>query len=158
RERTGIGVRADVLRAEAEVASRQQDLALTLFDFHNASISLTLTLHLDSSVTLAPGVEQLPPTTLVREDLSLDELLGIAMQNRPDLQSVRELIDAASADRKAAWWTALGSQFQVNYQYGGITGHADNVVQNPFTPSNLVFNPFSKDGSFSSNTYVNNYV
>lgn len=155
---TGVGLRADELRAEAELASRQQDVALRLYEFYNASIALTVTLHLDSTITLSPAADVVPTVTLVREDLSLDVLLGLALEHRPDLASIRELVGAASADRKAAWWAALGAQFQVGYQYGGITGHADNVVQRPSIPSNLVFNPFSDDGSFSSDPFVNNLI
>jgi len=155
---SGVGLRADELRAEAELASRQQDVALRLNEFYNSSIALAVTLHLDSTITLSPAGEAVPAITLVREDLSLDVLLGLAMEHRPDLASIRELVEAASADRKAAWWAALGAQFQVGYQYGGITGHADNVVQRSSVPSNLVFNPFSDDGSFSTDPFVNNLI
>lgn len=154
----GVGLHADVLRAESELASRRQDVTLRLNEFYNASIALAVTLHLDSTITLSPAGDAVPAITLVRDDLSLDVLLGLAMKHRPDLASIRELVIAASADRKAAWWAALGAQFQVGYQYGGISGHADNVVQRPSVPSNLVYNPFSDDGSFSANPLVNNLI
>src|SRR3990172_1428885 len=48
---TGTGVQADVLRAEARLAERRQDLVSALKDFYDASVLLALTLHLDASVT-----------------------------------------------------------------------------------------------------------
>ncbi len=40
RTRTGTGVPADALRAEARLAQRQQDLILAMLDFHSASVDL----------------------------------------------------------------------------------------------------------------------
>ncbi len=145
----GTGVPADELRAEARLAERKQDLALALNAFYRASVALTLTLHLDATVTLVPRAEQVAPTRLVRTDLGIDELLALAVQFRPDLESIRTLAEAAADEHGATWWGALGLNFNVGYQYGGITGHANNVIDGEGIPSNLVLNPFSPTGSFS---------
>ena len=158
RLQTGTGVQADVLRAEARLAERQQDLALALKDFYDASVLLTLTLHLDSSVTLVPAVSNLEKTQLVREDLSVEETLGIAVAVRPDLESFRKLIDAAIAERKKTWWTGFGPTVSLAYQYGGITGDANNVVPAEGIPGNLIVNPASANGSFSSNPFANGLI
>jgi len=158
RLQTGTGVQADVLRAEARVAERQQDLVSALKDFYDASVLLALTLHLDSSVTLLPSVTSLEKTQLVREDLSIEETLGIAVAFRPDLEGFRNLIDAAIADRKKAWWTGLGPTLSLAYQYGGITGHANNVVPPGGIPGNLILNPASSNGSFSNNPFGNGVI
>jgi outer membrane protein TolC len=158
RIRTGTGVPADELRAEARVAERRQDLIVALKAFYDASVALALTLHLDASVTLVPGVTAVAPQTLVREDLSLDDLLAIAVQYRPDLDSARAVVLALAADRGGTWWDSFGSQFQVGYQVGAITGHSNNTAEAEGIPGNLLLNPSSRSGSFSSNAFANGAV
>ena len=154
----GTGVPADELRAQARLAERQQDLAQALNAFYRASVALTLTLHLDATVTLVPRAEQVAPTQLVRTDLDINELLALAVQFRPDLESIRLLAEAAADAQGATWWGALGLGFNVGYQYGGITGHANNVIEGQGIPSNLVINPFSTDGSFGGSPLANGLI
>ncbi len=158
RSRIGTGVFADELRAVARLAATRQDLAISLNAFYQASIALTLTLHLDATVTLVPKAEEMAPTQLVRSDLEIEQLLGLAVQYRPDLQSVRLLAQAVADERGATWWGALGLGFEVGYQYGGITGQANNVAGGQGIPSNLIVNPFSSSGLFSSNPLANGLI
>jgi outer membrane protein TolC len=125
RRGAGAGLEADVLRAQASLASRQQDLALALNSFYEASIALSLILELDPAVTLVPNSRQIAQTTLIREDLAIDEMLALAVQWRPDLKSVRTLVSAAEADRGATAWGALGPQATAYYQFGGIASNSN---------------------------------
>jgi outer membrane protein len=120
RLRAGAGLPADDERARASLAGRQQDLINAIHGFYDASVALAVTLHLDPTVTLAPKPDQLTAMALVREDLSIDDMLTIAVAQRPDLQSVRQLADATSADAKAVRWGGLGPQVGAQYQIGGI--------------------------------------
>lgn len=155
RGRTGTGLPADELRAQARLAERQHDLALAIKTFYDASVELAVTLRLDSTVTLVPKVEQFRLMHLVCDDLTIEEMLAVAVANRPDLAGFRTLVEAITADRGSTWWGAFGPQFQVAYQYGGITGHANNVVQGKGIPGNIIVNPASTDGSFSTNPLAN---
>ncbi len=123
RLKAGAGLPADELRAQAALAGRQQDLAQALNAFYQASVALAVTLQLDSAVTLVPKPDEIAPVTLVREDLSLDQCLGLAVEWRPDLQVVRSLVAAATAETAGATWGALTPQVQAGYQYGGISSH-----------------------------------
>src|SRR5437588_2260345 len=123
RVEAGTGLPADELRARADLAARQQDLALALNGFYQASVSLTLTLHLDPLVTLVPQTAQTRQITLVREDLPIDSLLEIAADFRPDLQAARTLLRASKADTGAAAWGGLGPQLQAGYTFGGLQAH-----------------------------------
>lgn len=158
RNRAGTGVPADELRAEARLAEFQQDLVRAINGFYQASVALALTLRLDASVTLVPSAAKLSQVTLVRPDLPFDDLLEMAVVFRPDLKSVRVLAEQAAALRGATWWGSWGPQFQVGYQYGGITGHADNVVPAQGIPNNLIVNPVSENGTFSSNPVANGVI
>ena len=104
RLKTGTGLQADELRAEAALAGRRQDLLTALTRFYDASVALTLTLHLDPTVMLVPVTGTMRQTTLVREDLQIDDMLVTSVHYRPDLEAVRTLLAAADADRGAAIW------------------------------------------------------
>ncbi len=158
RIRTGTGVPADQMRAEARLAERRQDLVSGLMDLYDASVSLAVTLHLDPSVTMIPRASEVPPTQLVRDDLKIEELLGIAVTFRPDLKSVKALVEAAVARRGSTWWSGFGPTLSLSYQYGGISGQANNVVPGQGVPGNLIVNPASPSGSFAANPVVNGLV
>ncbi len=68
------------------------------------------------------------------------------------------LVEAAAATYGSTWWGSFGPQFQVGYQFGGITGHSNNTEPGQGIPGNLVVNPLSPTGSFSSNPLVNGIV
>lgn len=158
RVRTGMGVPADELRAEARLSERQQDLVSALNQLYNASVALSITLHLDSAVTLLPKAAELPPTMLVRSELPIDELLGIAVVFRPDLESVRQIAQAAAADKGRTWWSGFGPELALGYRYGGIMGHADNVAGGDGIPPNLIVNPGTPNGSFTNNSLANGLI
>ncbi len=82
--KSGTGVPADELRAEANLGGFEQDVVLALNRFYQTSVGLTLTLHLDPMVTLVPGGESITQTMLVRDDMPIEELLAMAAQYRPD--------------------------------------------------------------------------
>ena len=159
RVQTGDAVLADVLRAEARLAERRQDLALAMNALYRASLALTVTLELDDpTVTLIPKMNRVAPVTLVRDDIPIEELLAIAATYRPDLEVVRVLAGAAGADRGASWWGAFGPQFSATYQYGGITGHANNTDKGDGIPGNLIVNPVSPTGAFSGRPVANGNI
>ena len=120
RVQAGTGVPADDLRAQADLAGRQQDVAIALNSFYQASITLASTLYLDATVTLTPKPDEIAATRLVRENLGIEEMLSIAAQWRPDLESVRTLVVAAGADSKSTLWGGLSPQLQAGYQFGGL--------------------------------------
>jgi len=80
--------------------------------FYNASVALTVTLDLDSTVMLVPRAGVMRQMPLVREDLPIDDMLVTAVRYRPDLEAVRALLAAADADKGATIWGGLGPQAQ----------------------------------------------
>src|SRR4051812_8621396 len=81
--KSGTGLPTDELRAEANLGGLQQDVVLALNHFYQSSVALTLTLHLDPMVTLVPSADAVAQTTLVRNDIPIEELLAMAGQYRP---------------------------------------------------------------------------
>jgi len=127
RVRAGTGVKADMLRAEAHLAEREQDLLIAMNIFYQASVALSVTLRLDSWVTMVPKAGELGMVTLVREDLSIENLLEVAVTYRPDLQSVRSIVEAVAADTGAVAWGGFGPTVGASYLIGGINGSAENL-------------------------------
>lgn len=154
----GTGVPADELRAQARLAERRQDLVSELQEFYDRSVDLALTLRVHPTVTLVPSLEELSPIRLVSDDLPVDDLLGIAVIFRPDLERVRELVEAAAAERKRSLWDALGPTLTLAYQYGIIKTRANNVIEPTGIPGNLTLNPASPTGAFSSNALANGLI
>jgi outer membrane protein TolC len=118
--KAGTGVHADELRAQASLAGLQQDAILALNHFYQASVALTLTLHLDPVVTLVPHQKQIDQVTLVRDDMDIDQMLTMALTYRPDLEAARTLLRATRADTKSAAWGGFGPQVQGTYQFGEL--------------------------------------
>lgn len=127
RTQRGIGLAADELHAKAELAGRQQETIVALKVFHETSVALATTLHLDATVTLVPSIDRLSQVTLVRDDIAIEDLMKIALDHRDDLHGARTLIEAAGADHSATWWASFGPQVGASYQYGGIAGRAEEV-------------------------------
>ncbi len=119
RIRAGTALSADEMRSKAFLAARQQDFILAVNAFYQASVDLTVTLRLDPTVTLVPQ-RQIEQTALVKDDLSIDELMGMALTHRPDLQAARTLLLAAKNDKSGTVWAGLGPQLQAGYSYGGL--------------------------------------
>lgn len=110
--KAGTALPADELRAEADLALKQQNLLKAVNGFYDASIALMVTLDLDPTVMLVPPAGTMSQATLVREDLPIDEMLVTAVRYRPDLEAVRALLAAADADKGATIWGGLGPQAQ----------------------------------------------
>jgi outer membrane protein TolC len=131
RAEAGSALAADEARALAFLAGRQQDLLLAVNRFYFASLALTGTLDLDPVVTLSPREREIAQTTLVREDVPIDELMQLALTHRPDLAAARTLLEAAKADDRAAIWSALGPQLLAAYSYGSIETRSGGETSGP---------------------------
>jgi outer membrane protein TolC len=117
RSNTGTALPVDELRAQAALAAREQNLLTAVNAFYDASVALTVVLRLDPTVILVPK-SVIRETTLVREDLSIDDMLVTATRYRPDLATVRTLVAAADADVGSTVWGGLGPQINA---FGTLT-------------------------------------
>jgi outer membrane protein TolC len=72
---------------------------------------------------LVPQTGAMQQTALVRDGLSIVEMVAAATRYRPDLEAVRKLLQAAQADKGATTWGELGPQFQASYSFAGLAAH-----------------------------------
>lgn len=108
RENLGVGLKVDVLRAEAQLAEDEGFLSRARKAFRDASVALALTLKLDPSVTLFPLEPAVRQLTVIPSETALDDLLRRALARRPEVKEFTLRTEAAEDKRKAFWWKALG--------------------------------------------------
>ena len=85
----------EINRAKAELQSLRQSREIAIRDWRVASASLAEVLLLDPEVLLEPIEPPFVEITLIPADQTATELVPIALNNRPEIASQRELLAAA---------------------------------------------------------------
>jgi outer membrane protein TolC len=85
----------EINRAQTELQSLRQNQQLAIRDWRVASARLAEILLLDPATLLEPIEPPFLQVTLVPTDRSADELMPLAVRNRPEIASRRELVAAA---------------------------------------------------------------
>jgi outer membrane protein TolC len=85
----------EINRAQTELQSLRQTQQVAIRDWRVASARLAEVLLLDPATLLEPIEPPFLQVTLVPSERSPDELMPIALQNRPEIASRRELVAAA---------------------------------------------------------------
>lgn len=93
--RTGAGRKADADRAAVELRRREAELTQTEADILSASARLCRLLSLDPSTRLVPIDGVAVPTPVVPEQIPVNELIAIALMQRPELAERRAEIQEA---------------------------------------------------------------
>ena len=141
----------DVMRAEAEVSRRDQDLtvAKTNLQLQESLLKNALTKNLDDPVLEAMPViptDRMEPTDNVPAK-PLEDLIAVALQDRPELSESQIDLQNREITRKAATNALLPTLALVGF-YGG-TGLAGEL--NPaFTGTNNIAVPTDYWGAFSN--------
>jgi outer membrane protein TolC len=117
---------ADLERASTEVQLRTEERTELEIPAAEASARLAQLLLLDPTVNLRPVDRAVVPIALVPEGgTSLDEMVAVALMNRPELAESRELVAAALARWRQAGLGPLLPRLEVAY-YGGTFGGGTN--------------------------------
>lgn len=138
----------DVMKAQTEVATRQQDLTVskTSLELQQSLMKAALTKQLDPTLEEMPVVptvileafqpEKIPP---------VEQLIDEAVKNRPDLNILQIQQDTAEISRKAVRNAMLPSVNIAGYYAGYGLGGAPN----PYYPSSSGPNPVTKSTSYA---------
>jgi outer membrane protein TolC len=135
-------LRSDLARVEVEVLRRREELAGAVQDWYVATAELARLLRLDPETPLEPVEDFRYPLPLPGEEWSyrpLDELVSIALMNRPELAENRALVQAALDRVRAAKYRPFLPNVALNYAWGDYGGGPD------LNPS-LVLPPATKGG------------
>jgi outer membrane protein TolC len=122
--RVGVGPkpRADAAQVRAEVSLRRQERFDLQGDAAVASARLAQLLLLDPGVDLLPGDQTVVPIALVPATGPLDELIAVALLQRPELAEDRALIEQALARWRREKWAPLIPTLQAFYWGGSFIG------------------------------------
>lgn len=94
-EKQGLATGLDVLQSQAQLASDEQNLVDQQQARRNAAVQLAHVCNTSFAQDLAPNQTELQKLRLVPKQTPLDELLKIAIDNRPELKQYEELRLAA---------------------------------------------------------------
>lgn len=152
--------RSDLERVRVEVLRRMEERAAAIQDHRVATAELARLLRLDPATPLWPIEDFRFPMALPGDDWSykeIEDLIPVAMQNRPELAENRALVQAALERLKEAKFRPLLPSITMNYNYGDFGGGPD---PNPIflapgtTPGSVrVVNP----GGFSNSGEIKHF-
>jgi hypothetical protein len=121
-------LKAEVERVRVEVLRRQEERQGAIQDFLVAAAELARLLRLDPAIPLWPIEDfRFPMPVPVDAYLarSLEELISLALGNRPDLAENQALVRAAVERERAAKFRPLLPNLVVNYNWGDYGGSPD---------------------------------
>jgi outer membrane protein TolC len=124
----GAGRKSDADRALAEHEQRKGELVQADADRKIASARLVQLLRLDPTVRLVPMESQLIPAALVPEPIPLEELLAIALTQRPELHGRQAAIQAALLQLQNARLLPFSPQVLLGYSAGRFGGGSDRTA------------------------------
>lgn len=128
--RSGAGLEADRQRAATERDRQRRQAEVAVGRLEVASAELVRRLRLDPRLMLAP-VE--PPELVIRLiplEHSIDELIGQALQHRPELAQAQSLVAATLARLQQAKVRPFVPSVALRYSGGGFGGGRNEVFDN----------------------------
>jgi len=128
--RVGSGLASDHDRARTELALRENEILRAEEYTLVSSAKLAQQIRWDSSQQLIPSESQLVPIALVDHELPRQELVSIALQNRPELSEAKHLVGAAVERLKRERNAPLVPSVILGASYGGMGGGRESKPNN----------------------------
>lgn len=138
---SGIVAGIDVLRAEVQLGTEQQQATAARNDFAKAKLQLSRAIGLPPGqpITLSSELPSIPETSA-----SLDEAIEMALRRAPSYLAAQERLQAAEANRSAAVLERMPS-VRVNADYGRL-GRAIPDTETTYSMSGTVNVPIFNGG------------
>jgi outer membrane protein TolC len=127
---TKLGRKADADRALVELRKRDADLIQAEADTLTSSARLAQLLNLDPSVRFKPIDGWVVPTPLVPDPIPLQELIAIALLQRPELAARRSEVQTALYDLSLSKALPFSPNVILGYSAGGFGG-GSNLISTP---------------------------
>ena len=127
--KVGQGRKADADRAEVELRKRDADLLQAEADTLAASARLAQLLNMDPSTRLKPIDGWVVPAPVVPDPIPLQDLLAIALMQRPELAERRAAIQEAIYALSAAKLLPFSPNVILGFSTGGFGGGSDLVAR-----------------------------
>jgi outer membrane protein TolC len=140
-------LKAEVERVRVELLRRQEERAAAIQDMRVASAELARLIRLDPTVPLWPVEDFRYPMPLPGDEWAerpFQQLLDVAIANRPELAENRALVQAAYNRARAAQSRPFLPNLVVNYNWGDFGGSPDVLTS---TVNGKTFTSFGNSGS-----------
>lgn len=128
--RAGQGAQADADRARVELVLRQNDLERANEATQVASTRLVELLSLDPTQLLVPAEPTIAAVELVSRDKSVQELVSLALRNRPELAESQQLVGEAIGRMKREQYAPLLPSMLLGVSYSDFGGGPDARIDN----------------------------
>lgn len=122
RVKAGTNNPADGLRAKAEVADRERQLARAEEDLRVSSAELVRLVRLDPAILLVPAETQPTPIELISVETSLTSLIEQGLTNRPELAQNQAMVQASLERLRQEQWRPWIPSVAIGYSGGGFGG------------------------------------
>jgi outer membrane protein TolC len=122
---SGIAFRGDELRVQSQTEHYRITLEQALEDERVAGVHLAQTLHLDSTVVLAPQETGLAPVVLFTTNANMQNLVEQAVRARPELKQSQAFLAATRAAKNGAVYGPLIPSVGAQVFGGGLGGGPD---------------------------------
>ncbi|MDP3509175.1 MAG: TolC family protein [Candidatus Melainabacteria bacterium] len=123
-ERAGTGTRFQVLQSETQLARDEQALLTQEVDLRRTAIDLATALNLNSAVNLLSVESEVRKVRLVDPSIDVNQLINLAILNRPELKQYEQLRMAAKRNIQVQA-APLYPQFQF---FGGYSGNGQTLT------------------------------
>jgi outer membrane protein TolC len=117
-ERAGTGTRFQVLQSETQLARDEQALLAQEVDLRRSAIDLATALNLNNAINLLSVESEVRKVRLVDPNLDINQLINLAILNRPELKQFEQLRIAAKRNIQVQA-APLYPQFQFFGNYNG---------------------------------------
>ncbi|MEQ1827651.1 MAG: TolC family protein [Pirellula sp.] len=128
--RVGSGLASDHDRARAELALREVELLRAEETTLVSSSRLAQLIRWDASQQLVPSESQLVPVSMVDSQISRQELVAMALSNRPELAEAKHLVGAAVERLQRERNAPLVPSVILGASYGGLAGGTGSSLSN----------------------------
>jgi outer membrane protein TolC len=136
----GKGRQSDADRAATEFSNRKVEVIQAEADLQIASARLCRLLNLDPSVRLVPMETHVVPGALVPNPIPLQELLAIALWQRPEMQERKAAIRAAFLELRNKKLLPFSPNVLVGFSSGTFGGGSNIIAQTGAQPRFGSFN------------------
>ena len=128
--RTGQGLQSDADRAQAELALRKTEILRAEEAVAVASARLGEQIHWTSGQSLMPAEPRLVPVELVAPETPRQELVALALVNRPEISESRHLVGEAVERLQRERYAPLVPSVLLGVSYGGLGGGLGSNLTN----------------------------
>lgn len=148
---SGVGTRYAIMQSRTQLATDRQAMLAQQVAVRQAALALAFAMNIPMAINLVPEQETITEQALVNATMPINDLLAVALLNRPELRQYEMFRLAAARNVQVA-----ASSLYPNVSFFTSYTHADTVVNPPNGNVNGVANAQIASSSNQTGTANNN--